>query len=233
MNDESRDADSGCDRPGCACDFGPSIGASIGAHFDSKVRRAGPGAESSQHATSSALLELLGDATEQTVLELGCGRGGLMLELLRAGASGASGVELSGASIEQARGRFAESGLADRVSLTLGDAAKGGPDPHDWVVLDRVICCYPDADRLLANSIPAARRQYAFSVPNSRGWRGLAARASRWFDNTWNGLRRRPCATFVHDVDRIENALASAGFSRRASATRGLWYIAVYQHVNG
>jgi hypothetical protein len=98
-------------------------------------------------------------------------------------------------------------------------------------VLDRVICCYPDAEKLLANSIPAARRRYAFSVPNSRGWRGLAARTSRRLDNGWNGARGRSCTTFVHDLDRIDRTLRSAGFERRAIEIRGLWYVAVYERA--
>src|ERR1035437_5211862 len=143
--------------PGCDCDSGPSIGARIGAHFDSKVERAGPDAGSSPHATTQSLLGLMGDPTDRTVLELGCGRGGLMAELLRAGAARASGVELSRASMERARERFAASGLADRVTLTLGDGAGAALNPADWAVLDRVICFSPDAGKLLANLFPAAR----------------------------------------------------------------------------
>ena len=192
MTGRSHEVDAEREGPGCACDQGPSIGARIGSHFDSKVTRVGPDARSSLHATSKSLLGLLGDPTDRTVLELGCGRGGLMVELLREGAAGASGVELSSASVDLARDRFAALGLADKVTLTVGDGAEAVLDRHDWVVLDRVICCYPDADKLLANSIPAARHRYAFSVPNSRGWRGLAARAGRRLDNGVERIARAP-----------------------------------------
>jgi SAM-dependent methyltransferase len=181
--------------------------------------------------TTHSLLSLLGDPTDRTVLELGCGRGGFMAELVRAGAAGAVGVELSAASVEIARDRFAILGLADKATVSVGDVAEAALEPGDWVVLDRVIGCYPDAHKLLANSIPAARRRYAFSVPNSRGWRGLAAGASRRLDNGWDGFRGRPCATFVHDLGRIDRTLRSAGFEQRAAATRGLWYIAVYERA--
>ena len=219
------------DRAGCSCDPVPSIGARIGAHFDSKIARAGPGGEPPLHATTQALLRLLGDPTGRTILELGCGRGGLLAELLRAGASGARGIELSRASVDRARERLAAVGLAERATLAVGDAADAPLESADWVVLDRVICCYPDADKLLANSIPATVRRYAFSVPNSRGLRGLAARAGRRFDNGWNGLRGRPCATFVHDLGRIDRTLRSAGLELSGSETRGLWYVAVYSRA--
>jgi magnesium-protoporphyrin O-methyltransferase len=232
MKDRSPEAELEREGLGCACESGSSIGARIGAHFDSKVGRAGPGGGAALHMTTESILGLLGDPTDRTVLELGCGRGGLMAELLRAGAAGVDGVELSRASVEIARARFDALGLADRVTLTVGDAAEVALEPRDCVVLDRVICCYPDADKLLANSIPAARRLYAFSVPNSRGWRGIVARASRRLDNGWNGLRGRPCSTFVHDLDRIDRTLRSAGF-RCAGEKRGLWYVAVYERAQG
>jgi len=88
-----------------------------------------------------------------------------------------------------------------------------------------------DADELVANSIPAARRLFAFSVPNSRGWRGVAARIGRRLDNSWNGLFRRSCKTFVHDLDRLDRTLTASGFSLRAQETRGLWYVAVYERA--
>jgi magnesium-protoporphyrin O-methyltransferase len=231
MSDRLREVDDAPDEPSCACDAGPSIGERIGAHFDSKVERAGPGTGSGLHAATQSILALLGDPADRTVLELGCGRGGLMVELLRGGAACATGVELSRASIEQAHARLDAAGLGDRSTIVIGDAAEVALEPADWVVLDRVICCYPDAYRLLTNSIPAARRRLAFSVPNSRGWRGLVARSSRWLDNSWNGLRGRPCATFVHDLDRMERTLGEAGFARHARATRGLWYVAVYERT--
>lgn len=232
MNDRLQETDCDRDVDQCACDPGPSVGGRIGAHFDSKVRRAGPRAGSALHTTSLALLRLMGDPAGRTILELGCGRGGLLLELLRSGAAGASGLDLSSSSIDQARDAFATAGLADRVTLEVGDGAKVPLQPHDWVVLDRVICCYPDADGLVANSIPAAGRLFAFSVPNSRGWRGLAARLGRRLDNTWNGLSRRSCTTFVHDLDRLDRTLTAAGFSLRGHETRGLWwYVAVYERA--
>jgi SAM-dependent methyltransferase len=208
----------------CACDPGTSIGA----HFDSKVRQMRADASAPLHGATQALLELLGDPHDRTVLELGSGRGGLLLETLRSGAARVTGVELSAASAEIARHRLAEAGRAGQATFTIGDGATLLLEPHDWVVLDRVICCYPDAEALLSNSLRAAGTRYAFSVPDSRGWRGLAARVGRFLDNGCNKLRGRSCTTFVHDLDRIDQTLFEAGFLPSVNARRGLWYIAVF-----
>jgi magnesium-protoporphyrin O-methyltransferase len=128
-----------------------------------------------------------------------------------------------------ARDRFEQAQLSDRVRLSVGDAARVTLESQDWVILDRVMCCYPDIERLLANTLPAARRLYAFTVPSSRGWRGVLARVEEWLENAWNSLRGRPCPGYVHDLDLIERRLASAGFQLRHRDHQRLWHIAIYE----
>jgi SAM-dependent methyltransferase len=176
-----------------------------------------------------ALLPL--DPAGSTILELGCGRGGLLLQLIQAGASRGTGIDLSGASIDVARRRFAAAGAAEAAELSVGDGARVTLTPHDWVILDRVMCCYPEIDRLLSNSVPAARRVYAFTVPESRGWRGVLSRVAGWLEDIWNSLRGCPCPGYVHDVDSIERTLAQAGFRRAYSGRLRLWHIGVFERT--
>lgn len=186
------------------------------------------------HAVSQRLYAALAlEVGEQapSVLELGCGSGALTVALLERGASTASGVDLSPGSLAVARRRAAEAGLTERTSFEVGDGALVPLTPQDWVVLDRVLCCYADLDRLLRNSIAAARRRYAFSVPVSSGWRGVLNRAIGWLEDTTNLLRGRPCPGFVHDIRQIEARLAAAGFRRTRSGAEGLWYVAVFDRT--
>ena len=97
------------------------------------------------------------------------------------------------------------------------------------MILDRVMCCYRDVERLLANTLPAARHVYAFTVPTSRGWRGVIARLAEWFENAWNARRGQPCPGYVHNLDLIEERLATAGFRLRHRDRQRLWHIAVYE----
>jgi SAM-dependent methyltransferase len=212
----------------CAC---PSD-SQIARHFDTKVaERLAKGPDPGLVAVSQRLRDVLLalDPAGRTLLELGCGRGGLLLSLVQAGAPRASGVDLSPTSIDAARQRFEQEQLSERADLSVGDAAYVPLEPHDWVILDRVICCYPDVERLLANTLPAARQIYAFTVPSSRGWRGVIARLNEWFENAWNTLRRRPCPGYVHNLDLIEGRLASAGFRLRHRDHQGLWHLAIYE----
>lgn len=212
----------------CAC----PTDSRIARHFDVKVaerlaRCQDPGLAAVSERLIDVLLDL--DPAGRTVLELGCGRGGLLLRLVQAGATHATGVDLSPASIDAAGHRFEQSQLSERAHLSVGDAARVPLEPHDWVILDRVICCYPDVERLLANTLPSARQIYAFTVPTSRGWRGVVARLDEWFENAWNTLRGRPCPGYVHNLDLIEERLATAGFRLRLRDRQRLWHIAVYE----
>ena len=217
---------------GCAC----PTDARIARHFDAKVaermsRCEDPVLVAVSQRLRDALLSL--DPTDRTVLELGCGRGGLLLGLVQAGAAHATGLELSPAAIDAARDRFAQEQLSDRVHLSVGDAAHVSLEPHDWVILDRVMCCYPDIEGLLANTLPAARHIYAFTVPTSRGWRGVAARVEEWFQNAWNTLRGQSCPGYVHNLDLIEEHMVTAGFRLRHRDRQRLWHIAVYERAAG
>lgn len=206
--------------------------ARIARHFDAKVTKRpaqcqDPGLVAVSERLREALLSL--DPTGRTVLELGCGRGGLLLRLVQAGATRATGVDLSSAGIDAARNRFEQAQLSDRAHLSVGDAARVPLEPHDWVILDRVMCCYPDVEGLLANTLPAARQIYAFTVPTSRGWRGVIARLEEWFENASNTLRGQPCPGYVHSLDLIEERLVTAGFRLRHHDRQRLWHIAIYE----
>ena len=206
----------------------------IARHFDAKVAERLAGCEDPvlvpvSERLKAALLSL--DPTGKTVLELGCGRGGLLLGLVQAGAAHATGLDLSPAGIEAARDRFGHERLSDRIHLSVGDAARVPLEPHDWVILDRVMCCYPDIEGLLANTLPAARHIYAFTVPTSRGWRGVANRLEEWFENAWKTLRRQACPGYVHNLDLIEERLVMAGFRLRHRDRQRLWHVAVYERL--
>jgi magnesium-protoporphyrin O-methyltransferase len=227
-------ADSNSNRPALASDCcQPTVpDPRIRGYFDRKVH----GLATAGHVfglgpVSRRLLAELADAGDArpSVLELGCGPGSLTLALLERGAARATGIDLSPESVEVARRRAVEAGIGDRAKFMVGDAASVALEPHDWVVLDKVICCYRDLDALLARSIAAAGRRYVFVVPDSRGVSGLLNRIWVRLEDATNGLRGRPCPGYIHDLRVIEARLDEAGFRRVGVATFRLWYLAVFE----
>jgi SAM-dependent methyltransferase len=168
----------------------------------------------------------------RSVLDIGCGVGDFALQAVARGADRAVGYDLSTTMIEEGTRLAAERGLAARVRLHVGDGAAVELPPSDVVVLNRVFCCYPDVTRLLENSLGAARSVYAFTIPPSRGIRGLLARVSARLENIWYALRPKKYGgfrVFVHDVDAIDRRVRSDGFRPMTRGMRGLsWHLAVY-----
>src|SRR6266542_762337 len=100
-----------------------------------------------------------------TVLEPGGGVGAIQLELLKAGAARSIVVELSKGYDEEAAALAQEAGLEERIERRLGDFAADGVGDADVVVLHRVVCCYPDYERLLGAAADHARRMLVFTHP--------------------------------------------------------------------
>jgi magnesium-protoporphyrin O-methyltransferase len=169
---------------------------------------------------------------DRTVLDVGCGIGDLAIEAVRQGAVRAFGVELSAKAVEEARRLAVERGVADRTSFEVGDGSRMPLPNADVVVLNRVFCCYRDAEALLENSLSAAGSVYAFTTPPSKGLGGAFAKVQARFWNVWYRLRDRKFQGFrvyIHDVDRIDARVQSGGFRPiRRERRRFVWHLAVY-----
>lgn len=160
------------------------------------------------------------------VLELGCGLGALALELVRRGARSAVGVDLSPELIRLGMTLAAEAGLSASVSFQLGDAAVAKLESSDIVILDAVLCCYPDASRLVDNSSSAARRFLAVSMSDDRRF---AARLLRIVLPLQRVLARRGFRFFIHSVGGIKEGLESKGFRLISETTAGwVWSVFLY-----
>jgi SAM-dependent methyltransferase len=198
-------------------------------HSRERARKRGVGAP-----ITARILDALRSAgiDGKTVLDVGCGTGDLALATLERGAERASGIDLAPGAIEQARGLAAERGLADRAAFSVGDGAIAPLDPHDVVALNRVLCCYPTVDALLANSLGAARDVYAYTAPVHTGAIGLFNRISVSISNAWFRIRDRKFRgfrAFVHDLDAVDRTIADAGFRRvHGSRERLVWKLAVF-----
>ena len=126
------------------------------------------------------LLEGLTQAgvTGASLLEIGCGVGYLHQYLLTQGAARATGIDLADKMIAQARELAQSRGLADRTDYRIGDFIEiaDGLSEADITILDKVFCCYPDAEALLKKSLAKTRRVYAYTLPRNRWWTRLGAR---------------------------------------------------------
>jgi hypothetical protein len=159
----------------------------------------------------------------RTLLEVGGGVGAIEIELLKAGLSSAVSVELTPTYEEEAGALLREQGLEGRVERRVLDFAKagGGVDPADFVVLNRVLCCYPDMPLLAGAAADHARKALLLSFPNNRWWTRLAFTLS----NVALRLARRQFRIFLHPPASILATAERHGLRATYSAPGRIWHV--------
>jgi 2-polyprenyl-3-methyl-5-hydroxy-6-metoxy-1,4-benzoquinol methylase len=172
--------------------------------------------------SSRTLVELAGDVHDASILDIGGGIGAIGFELLAAGARCATTVELSDSYEVEAAELAAERGVANRVERRVADIVEdaGAVEPHDVVVMHRVVCCYPDADALVGAAADLTRRRLVLTYPQERRWIGAGLAAINVF------LRLRGCGfrTYLHPVARIVGAAEQHGLGLERRVKHGLFW---------
>ncbi len=146
-----------------------------------------------------------------TVLEVGGGVGGVVVELLENGAGSAVSIDLSTA-YEPAAARLAEEhGFTDRIEHRIGDFVVEADDvaSTDVVFLNRVVCCYPHMPAMVSAAATKADRFLALVYPRERWWSKLSVALG----NAYLSARRCDFRAFVHPIDGIHSVVADAGLS--------------------
>jgi magnesium-protoporphyrin O-methyltransferase len=161
-----------------------------------------------------------------TLLEIGCGVGGLHLTLLERGASRATGIDLSPEMLRHAREFATERGLSDRTAYELGDivALRPGPTPADVVLMDKVVCCYGEIDALLDATLGRAAKVYAVSFPRDRALTRVWFRGLSFIGSVFGWS----FAPFWHDWGRMVSRIERAGFRQSFAGTTIAWSVRVF-----
>lgn len=206
-----------CDPRGCDKMFGRGFARRMAKRY----RRRG------LDATATRLVEHLagreGGLAGATVLELGGGVGEIAIELVRRGAASATVVELSGSYDDEAARLATEAGVTGRVHRVVADVAVTPEvvEKADLVVLHRVVCCYPDYQRLLAAAGDRCADRLAFSHPP----RNPVSRAFVATQNAVLALARREYRTFVHPPAAMLEVLRQRGLRPELQYAGRLWQV--------
>ena len=148
---------------------------------------------------------------DASVLEIGGGVGEIQIELLSRGAREATNLEISRSYETQAAALLERFGMTDRVTRQFVDIATSPDEVEraDVVVLHRVVCCYPDYERLLSAAASRAKRLLVFSHPP----RNLFTRAMVGCTNLMLRIRGNDFRAFVHPPASMAAAAQAEGLS--------------------
>jgi magnesium-protoporphyrin O-methyltransferase len=161
----------------------------------------------------------------RTVLDIGCGTGHLHHVLLDEGAVSVVGVELHGDLLDRARELARELGHEDRVVYLEGDFTEltGQIEPADITILDKVVHCYDDPERLVQLSTAYTRRLYALSFPQDSRRMKFIIRFLGPVASLFLPYRTR----FTHP-DVVRGWVREAGFERTSHDETEEWITEVY-----
>jgi magnesium-protoporphyrin O-methyltransferase len=128
-------------------------------------------------------------------------------------------LELSPAYEDEASELLREANVQDRAERRLHDiaVAPDAVEPADVVVLHRVVCCYPDYQRLLGTAAGHARRLLVFSYPP----RNIFSRLFVGAENLVFRVLGREFRSFAHPPSKMLTVVEQGGF-RQTFARRGV-----------
>ena len=165
----------------------------------------------------------------RTVLEVGGGIGAIQIELLKAGAARAVSVELTPTYEEEATALLREAGLEERVERRVMDFAAAGAavEGADIVIMNRVICCYPDMPRLAGAGSDHALEMLVMSFPKRTWW----TRIAMLLGNTILRATRREFHIFLHPPKSILATSEQHGLRTVLNESGVLWTVAALRRA--
>jgi magnesium-protoporphyrin O-methyltransferase len=207
----------------CGCDdYATPIDAGTAREDRARYRSDGP------DRTTRMLLEMIKTHSENevTLLDVGGGIGVIDLELLGTRARSAVLVEASPDYLRAAEEEAHEAGLLDRLEIVPGDFVRkaDGIDAADVVTLDRVVCCYPQSEKLVGASAAHARKLLGLVLPRDRWY-------VRWWlrlANVRSQLQRRAYRAHAHDNAGIDELAAASGLRPVSEAFTPFWRVVLY-----
>jgi hypothetical protein len=161
-----------------------------------------------------------------TVLEVGGGIGALDVELVHAGAERAINVELSTEYEEAAAKLASERGVEHRIERRVGDFVAQPDIPEaDAVVMNRVVCCYPDYEALMGAAADHARRLLVFTFPRNR----VLVRTAFRLMNLWLRLTGNEFRGFVHSSSAMLEVARERGLTPVLERQGSFWQLAALE----
>ena len=166
----------------------------------------------------------------KTILEIGCGVGGVHLSLLIRGAASAVGIDAADRMIENASILANELFLDQQVGYLVGDFVTRAPEiaSADITILDKVVCCYENMDDLVSRSLEKTRCVYALSFPKPN----FFVRMSFVVPITLGTILRWSFRPYWHDWQKLIDTIENNGFRERYANSTMFWSVRVFERTS-
>lgn len=178
-------------------------------------------------STKKLLSLLMGyEQRGKSLLDIGGGIGAIQWEFLRNGGRKTTGVDLSSSYISVASDYAKEIDHHD-ASFECSDfnEVHNKLERHDFVSLDKVICCYPDYKKLLGNALNKTGTALALTMPIG-GW---ISNLLNQFTNIYLCLKKNPFRVYIHSPQKVHSLIESHGFRLSENTLSFPWLVRIYE----
>lgn len=136
-------------------------------------------------------------------------------------------VELTRTYEETASRLLRKAGLEGRVERMIVDFVDASPEVEvaDVVVMNRVVCCYPDMSRLVGAAAAHTSGTLVLSFPKRTWW----TRCGLSLGNVLLRLARLEFHLFLHRPDQIGHTAELHGLRAVTSRSGLFWVVAVWE----
>ncbi len=181
------------------------------------------------HRPTRLLLEVLGTQNLKglSLMDVGGGVGIIQLELFKKGIASATDVDASPGYISVAKEAAEADGVKNNINYHQGNFIDIAPslETQDIVTLDKVICCFPEVENMLHQSLQKAHKYYALVFPRDH----VPGRFFGWLGNLWFKISGTPFRFYLHPSTLVHSTITNHGFERIEYRTTAGWQVALYR----
>ncbi|MCP4461155.1 MAG: class I SAM-dependent methyltransferase [Cytophagales bacterium] len=190
-----------------------------------KYRKSGAG------KPTQALIDSLNasESKGQTLLDIGGGIGAIQWDFLQNGGKQTTDMDYSDGYLEVAKSYAKENGWSDQTVFRQGDflEEEDSIENHDYVTLDKVICCYPDYHGLLTKALNKTNHTIGMVYPMG----GSIAKFVAFFVILFLKLSGNSFRPYIHPVSSIRQTVLDEGFKSVHSSVSFPWHVEVYRRI--
>jgi len=165
----------------------------------------------------------------KTILDIGSGVGSLHLTLLQEGAEHATGVDMSEEMLKHARTFSQKLSMEQKTFYINGDFVEHADSitNADITILDKVICCYEDYERLIQSSADKTSLLYAVSIPSNTFLMKFIFKT----EISIAKLFRAGFHPYWHNWNAVQEFITTQGFSLIYSNSTIAWKALVFKRA--
>lgn len=166
----------------------------------------------------------------KTLIDIGGGVGTIQHELLKNGLASVISIEASTAYSEVSKDEAKRQGHADKINFFHGDFVNLSADipMTDIVTLDRVICCYPDMEKLVNSSLRQTREYYAVIYPHDTWWMKVGIAIGNFIQR----IKRSEYRGFIHSKKAFHRVVEEQEFKKCFSQKTMFWQVEIFQRIH-